>query len=555
LEFTREVLKHSQRFMPIFITLFLALGCLAFDLYTPLCTGQWGLYLIPLLISPQARQPKYPLWFAAFCMMCVVAGGVFSPPGVQLKWAVISRCIGLLALLLTAMLLTQRKQVEGTLRQNKEAMALSNWRLGLIAKATGSVVGAEPLNREGRKLAEQAMTAFGVDGCVIRSLEGDELKLIASAGVPEVLLQPGIPIGTGFSYGVMSRGRPLFVPDAANHPGLTPFIQKLPPEHRFASYAGAPLLVEGRSVGILGLYARSKASMESFSEADLEHLQIMANHIAVAIANDRLFKEVRIQKDRLAEQVAERQRAETALGETKERLQSLSRRLLDTQETERRHIARELHDEIGQALTALKINLQALQRSPEPGTAATRLLDSINIVDRTLRQVRNLSLDLRPSMLDDFGLCAALRWYADQQAQRAGLQVQFVAPSLEGRLEPTLETACFRVAQEALTNIVRHARASSVRVELAEEAGSLHLMVRDDGAGFEPESIRRQLDGDASLGLLGMKERASLMGGRVELKSAPGQGTEVHGWFPITPVAPATSAVAELAANLEMVSI
>jgi len=199
---------------------------------------------------------------------------------------------------------------------------------------------------------------------------------------------------------------------------------------------------------------------------------------------------------------------------------------------ERRHIARELHDEIGQALTALKINLQAVQRFPETGLLEPRLLDSVNIVDRTLRQVRNLSLDLRPSMLDDFGLRAALRWYADQQAQRAGLQVQFIAAALEGRLNPTLETACFRVAQEALTNIVRHARARSVVVRLEEEAGFLHLTVRDDGIGFDLGAVHRQRASGASLGVLGMKERASLAGGRVEVRSRPGEGTEVHGWFP-----------------------
>jgi signal transduction histidine kinase len=524
--------------MLIAITLLLALGCLAFDLATPLSTGEWGLYLIPLLISPQARQPRYPLWFAAICTIFVVAGGVFSQPGVDVKWAVLSRCIGVVALWLTAMLLTQRKQVEETLRKNREATALSSWRLGLIAKATGSVVGAAPLNREGRKLAEQTIAAFGADACVIRRRDGDDMLLVASVGLPENSLLPCVQSSTGIIHELMLRRRPIFISDAANHPGLTPFLRLLPPEHQFLSYAGAPLLVEDRCVGVLGIYAKSEASRESFSECDLEHLQIMANHIAVAIANDGLFEEVRVQKDQLAEQMAERQRAETALEETKERLQSLSRRLLETQEMERRHIARELHDEIGQALTAMKINLQALQRSAEPGLAVTRLLDSINIVDRTLRQVRNLSLDLRPSMLDDFGLCAALRWYADQQAQRAGLQVQFVAPALEGRLEPTLETACFRVAQEALTNIVRHAQASSVRVELGEEAGHLHLMVRDDGAGFDPGSIRRELDGDTSLGVLGMKERASLMGGRVEFISAPGRGTEVHGWFPITHAAP-----------------
>ncbi|MDB6015948.1 MAG: Multi-sensor signal transduction histidine kinase [Pedosphaera sp.] len=244
--------------------------------------------------------------------------------------------------------------------------------------------------------------------------------------------------------------------------------------------------------------------------------------------------------------VTERERSEAALKQTTEQLQTLSRRLLELQEAERRHIARELHDEIGQALTALKINLQAVQRLSGMATLAPRLTDSISIVDRTLRQVRNLSLDLRPSMLDDLGLCSALRWYADQQAQRAGLSIQFMAGELGARLEPALETACFRVAQEALTNIVRHAQATTVRVHLESDGDSLHLTVHDDGIGFDPEHLEQQTERGRSLGLLGMKERASLIGGRVELKSAPRAGTEVHAWFPITNARMESSAETEL---------
>jgi signal transduction histidine kinase len=309
-------------------------------------------------------------------------------------------------------------------------------------------------------------------------------------------------------------------------------------ECRYLSYAGAPLLAQDRVIGIVGLY--SKKQLDSFPATDLEHFQVIANHIGVAIVNDRLFKEVQCQKDELARQISERQQAELALQQSEsvlkqatEQLQTLSRRLLELQETERRHIARELHDEIGQALTALKINLQAVQRLSDAASLAPRLLDSISIVDRTLRQVRNLSLDLRPSMLDDLGLCAALRWYTDQQAQRAGLRIKFVAAELDARLEPALKTACFRVAQEALTNIVRHAQASTVEVHLAVENDALHLAVRDDGVGFDPAALRKHSARASSLGLMGMEERASLMGGRIEVKSTPRYGTELHAWFPL----------------------
>jgi PAS domain S-box-containing protein len=234
--------------------------------------------------------------------------------------------------------------------------------------------------------------------------------------------------------------------------------------------------------------------------------------------------------------ITERKRSESMLKQAKEQLQRLSRRLLELQEAERRHLSRELHDEIGQALTALKINLQAVQRCSDSSTFIPRLEDSISIVDRTLRQVRNLALDLRPSLLDDLGLCAALRWYADQQEQRTGLRIQFKAYAPDARLESTLATACFRVAQEALTNVVRHAQAQAAWVELEEQDGFLCLRVRDDGLGFDQEVVRRQLAHGASMGLLGMEERVLFLGGQFDIESAPNRGTTVQARFPITPL-------------------
>src|SRR6266511_883496 len=146
-------------------------------------------------------------------------------------------------------------------------------------------------------------------------------------------------------------------------------------------------------------------------------------------------------------------------------LQSFSQRLIETQEAERRRVARALHDEIGQALTAHKLNVQIIQHSANASPLAQHLNDSIGIINRALQQVRELAFDLRPSLLDDLGLVAALRWYVDREAQRAGLMSEVVAGPVDTRLPPELETACFRIAQEALTNVVRHAQARQVWVE------------------------------------------------------------------------------------------
>jgi signal transduction histidine kinase len=222
--------------------------------------------------------------------------------------------------------------------------------------------------------------------------------------------------------------------------------------------------------------------------------------------------------------IGDRKRAE-------EILETFSQKLIETQEGERQRVARELHDEIGQVLTAIRLNLNAVQHSLNSSPVAQKLDESMAIIDRALQQVRELSLDLRPMALDDLGLVAALRWYVDREAQRRGFAPEFSAGDLE-RLPPELETACFRIAQEALTNVVRHAKAKYVRVELSQSGDELHLIVRDDGIGFDPAGIGGS-PSDVKLGLLGMRERALIVGGTIEVVSAPGKGTEVHSRFPL----------------------
>jgi len=150
-----------------------------------------------------------------------------------------------------------------------------------------------------------------------------------------------------------------------------------------------------------------------------------------------------------------------------------------------------------------------------------------------LEQVHDISLNLRPSILDDLGLEPALRWLTNRQAALVGLEAKFHADALEQRLDPVIETECFRVAQGALTNVLRHAQAQTVSVELRKENGQLHLWVRDDGIGFDVAALREKAVLGASLGLLSMEERAALAGGGLEFTSVPKLGTEVHAWFPL----------------------
>jgi PAS domain S-box-containing protein len=216
-------------------------------------------------------------------------------------------------------------------------------------------------------------------------------------------------------------------------------------------------------------------------------------------------------------------------------LQMFSRQMIQAQEDERRRIARELHDQIGQILTAVKMNLYTVQQFCRASEAGSYVKENIEAVDETLRLVRDLSIDLRPPVLDDLGLVTALRWYVDRYTQRTGLNVDVVCelPDFNERFSRDLETACFRIAQEALTNVVRHANADEVTVQLNKDGNILVLTVKDNGLGFDPKSLRKHSPRAATLGLISMQERAHAAGGTIEIESAHSRGTEIRFTAPL----------------------
>jgi PAS domain S-box-containing protein len=228
-----------------------------------------------------------------------------------------------------------------------------------------------------------------------------------------------------------------------------------------------------------------------------------------------------------ARDVTERNRAQDAL-------RTYSQRLMEAQEAERQNIARELHDQIGQILTAVRINLQSIQRSGRTADWFPSLDESIGIVDEALGRVRELSIELRPSLLDDLGLSTALRWYVDRFARRTGIIAE-VSNGFEddSRLPRELETACFRIAQEALTNVARHAQAVSVSVQVERSRERILLTIMDDGVGFDLDNLRKSASTVSALGLRGMEERALAVGGNVKIDSGSGRGTRVRATFPL----------------------
>ncbi|HTD12470.1 MAG TPA: PAS domain S-box protein [Steroidobacteraceae bacterium] len=231
------------------------------------------------------------------------------------------------------------------------------------------------------------------------------------------------------------------------------------------------------------------------------------------------------------EDVTERVRGQTALHEFASRLQHLSRRLLKVQEEERRHLSRELHDEFGQLLASITLHLHAA-KGVAGASAQSSLDESIALLQRAGAQVRSLALELRPTMLETGGLESALRWLAQQHQQRTGIVTEVVGHVTD--VPGDVAIGCFRVAQEALTNVVRHARAQHVWIELHQHEGSLELVVRDDGVGFDvTKTIERAASG-GNLGLLGMRERVEILGGSLEIDSQSGHGTRIRIALPLS---------------------
>ncbi len=250
---------------------------------------------------------------------------------------------------------------------------------------------------------------------------------------------------------------------------------------------------------------------------------IKGNYARLGAAIEREVKE--------AESRRARHKSERELQEARLRLQALSNRMLQVQEAERRHIARELHDEIGQSLTAMKLNLDALQRRLGDHAALPLAIEATDIAELLLEQVRKLSLDLRPPQLDDLGLAAALSWLVKRHTRQEGPVLFLDTPESLSRLDARIETACFRVAQEALTNALRHARAAEIRIELRHADDRFDLLVRDDGCGFDLAAARDRALQGGSLGLIGMNERVTLAGGTLHIDAGPGAGTRIRASF------------------------
>jgi signal transduction histidine kinase len=327
----------------------------------------------------------------------------------------------------------------------------------------------------------------------VRALFDGERVVLLPAGERPEIDAAGHPV----LREVLSGGAAVAVPDVREHAGWG-LPEELAAE---ASWMGVPLFVRGEVAALLTLSRREPAAFDG------EHVRLaetIVSQESLAIENAILHEQVEA---------------------SKVRLRTLSLRLVEAQERERRRVARELHDEAGQALASLRFGLRVLEReAAEGGAVAPHVADLVRTTDAVIDGLHRLAADLRPASLDHLGLDAALRQYARSTATAIGLAVRFRARGFAGeRLPAAVETALFRAVQEAVTNAVRHARARRVDILLEHRGDRVMAMVEDDGVGFEPDRVQS----GEHFGLLGLRERAEALDGTLTVESAPGAGTTV----------------------------
>ncbi len=387
------------------------------------------------------------------------------------------------------------------LRQNRELATLN-----AVARA---ISGARSLEEVLDAALESALAALGSPaGWVVLGSDGGR--------------RPGIVAQRGLSPRFLEREnapemepclcRELLQAEGWQHPALRTDCPRLlraqragDAEARWSQHLSVPLLSRNRPLGVLNL---ALPEGQPFTVEQLELASAIGRQVGTAV-------DAELQRHRWMTELAQREALRGQLLE----------RVLAAQEEERRRIARELHDEASQALTSLMVGLRLLEREAHrPAEVVARIAELKRMADGVLENLHRLAMDLRPASLDHLGLVAALRQYAEECSQRYGLTVQFEAIGMDDeRLPPAMETAIYRIVQEALTNVARHARATRADVLLERRADRVITVVEDDGVGFDLSSAMQ----NGRLGLFGMRERAEMLGGTLLVESALGAGTTV----------------------------
>ncbi|HEX3057561.1 MAG TPA: GAF domain-containing sensor histidine kinase [Gaiellaceae bacterium] len=393
-----------------------------------------------------------------------------------------------------------------TLLASQAAVAIENARL--YESATRWSTQLESLNEVAAALVSQLelapllhivanrlRTLIAADTVHIALPHADGLRIEAAAG-PDAEKVVGIPIpARSKTMRVLERKRTERVDSVIDDPEIDQETARLL-EMRTALYV--PLVLRGEAIGVITAQDKEGADPR-FSAEDVRLAEVFAQRATVAVDLSH-----RVARDAL-------------------------RRVVSAQEQERRRLARELHDETGQALTSILLGLRTVEEAGGEEEVRAAVAEVRELVRSTLQDVRRLAVELRPKALDDFGLVAALERLTESFTEQTGIAVGFESLLPTARLTPEIETALYRIVQESLTNIVKHAQAHNVSIVLGRKSNSVSVIVEDDGVGFDPDRPRE--DG---LGLIGMRERVSLIGGRLTIESRPGAGTTFIAEVPVS---------------------
>ncbi|MGW8317646.1 MAG: GAF domain-containing protein [Candidatus Promineifilaceae bacterium] len=347
------------------------------------------------------------------------------------------------------------------------------------------------------------------DGATVMFVTGNRLRVRAVQGEMQVLelYQVIDPADTSLLRDVLDSGTSQLIENVSDNPG---WIADLGRPEQVSSWLGIPLLAGSR---IIGIVTAIKAKPRTFTKRELLLAEAIAGHAAVAVQNAYLYAQVKA---------------------SRERLRFLTREIVSAQEQERRRVSRELHDEAGQSLTALKIDLGLIQAGLPDFQKETKeqLSEAMSLTDETMERIRLLAHDLRPPVLDTFGLAPAIEGLCSELAKRADLTIDFQTNENLPPLPEAIVTSLYRFAQEALTNVIKHAEATKVELILDYQDEMITVSIRDNGRGFRFVDEVELAESNHGIGLDGMRERLDLLNGRLEITSKPGQGTLIRALVP-----------------------
>ncbi len=396
--------------------------------------------------------------------------------------------------------ITERMRAEEALRQKNQELAVLN-------RAGQRFIASLDLHEVLIAVLEEVGALFGAISAAVWLVDTatDELVCWRAIGPERDALQGHrIAPNTGLAGRALGAGQTIAVADAQMDDGRAQYLDAAV-DLMQRSMLCVPFVVQSRAFGVLQL---GDAMPDRFSAADTGLVEALAAIAAMATENALLFR---------------------AVSQQRGQLRSLAGRLAEIQEQERQQLTRELHDQIGQNLTMINLSINMVEQSLPPDAPPAvyhHLQDSIDLVSQTAQRVRTVMAELRPPALDDYGLVAALRWYGQQFSRRTGIAVDIRDCGLPTRYSSATETALFRIAQEALNNVAKHARANQVVMTLQCEDSKICLTVADNGQGFQVGAAP-QASGDPHWGFLTMQERAQAVGGALHVTSQPGTGTTV----------------------------